>query len=134
MDRVGAEIETVLSDIRMNLTEDVCFINDSEEDISESLNMDGEIIEFIAERDEKLIEKYINGEYQKDLWITSMKNMIKKNRIFPCMMGSALQDTGIEGFINKLDNLTFTGYSDEREFGGFIYKIRHDGQEIGSLI
>lgn len=124
MDRTGANAEAVLKEISLNLTKDVCFI-------TESFNrgeISSEIIEFIAERDEILFEKYLENNYEKDQWINSMKNMIKENKIFPCLSGSALMDIGIESFLETLDLLTFTEYSDKEEFSGLIYKIRHDEQ------
>lgn len=124
IDRVGASIENVLKEIRLSLTKDVCFITDSfnGEEMSE------ELIEFIAEHDDELFEKYLEEGYEKDLWIGCMKSMIKENKIFPCLSGSALQDIGISNFLEKLDMLTFTTYSDEEEFSGLVYKIRYDEQ------
>ncbi|MBC2578734.1 translation factor GTPase family protein [Clostridium sp. DJ247] len=123
-DRTGADVQAVLEEIRWNLTKDVCFI-------TESFNVGeivGELIEFIAERDDVLFEKYLEQGYEKDLWLNSMKKMIKENKIFPCVSGSALQDVGIESFLEKLDMLTFTEYCDDEEFSGLIYKIRHNEQ------
>ena len=90
--------------------------------------MSSELIEFIAERDDVLFEKYLEDGYEKDLWLNSMKKMIKESKIFPCVSGSALQDVGIESFLEKLDILTFVEYCDEEEFSGLVYKIRHDDQ------
>lgn len=124
MDRIGANIEAILEEISLNLTKEVCFITESFNKGEMSL----ELIEFIAERDEALFEKYLEEGYEKDLWLNSMKKMIKENKIFPCLSGSALQDAGIDSFLEKLDMLTFTEYCDEEEFSGLVYKIRHDEQ------
>lgn len=123
-DRVGASVEGTLNEIRLNLTKDVCFITES----FDRGEMKADLIEFIAEQDDVLFEKYIEEGYEKDLWIDSMKNMVKENRIFPCLSGSALQDIGIDSFLEKLDMLTFTEYCDEEEFSGRVYKIRYDEQ------
>lgn len=123
-DRTGADINSAVHDIKSCLTEDLFLLTD---DLNKE-NINGEIIEFIAEHDDNLLERYINGEYEKQLWLNSMKSMIKENKIFPCMSGSALQDIGIESFIANLDMLTYTDYSSEDHFGGFVYKIRHDKQ------
>lgn len=118
MDRVGADVNRVLKEIKENLTEEVFFID--------SINFSDEVIEFIAEKDEKLLEVYFNDGYKKDLWISSMKKLIKKNKIFPCMSGTALQDKGIEEFLEVFDTLSFTDYDKSEAFSGIIYKIRHD--------
>ncbi|WP_027623789.1 GTP-binding protein [Clostridium lundense] len=124
IDRDGASVENVIKEIRSNLTKDICFITES----FNAEDMDEEIIEFIAEHDELLLERYLEEGYEKDLWTSFMKNMIKENKIFPCLSGSALQDVGIDVFLEKLDMLTFTEYCDEEEFSGLVYKIHHDEQ------
>lgn len=121
-DRVGADIEGTLKEIRQDLTGDVC-------DITESLNDDGmkeELIEFIAERDEELFDMYMDGKFDESLWLRRMAGMIKQNKIFPCAWGSALQDRGIKDFFDKVDTLTYTDYSNDGPFAGKVYKIRHD--------
>jgi len=122
VDRVGANVEAVLEEIRLNLTENVC-------DITESFDkgkMKEGLIEFIAERDEILLERYMNEVYDEDLWIDAMKTMIIENEIFTCSSGSALQDIGIIEFLDKLDKLTVTDYKDTGSFSGLVYKIRYD--------
>ena len=124
IDRDLANAENVLEEIRSTLSKDVCFITES----FQNGEMSSELIEFIAERDELLFEKYLEQGYEKYLWLNSMKRMVKDNRIFPCLSGSALQDIGIDSFLEKLDMLTYTEYSDEGEFSGKVYKIRYDEQ------
>ncbi|MCT4620193.1 MAG: TetM/TetW/TetO/TetS family tetracycline resistance ribosomal protection protein [Marinisporobacter sp.] len=122
IDRVGADVERVLEEILLNLTEDICLITES----FDQGEMKEELIEFIAERDEFLLEKYMEDDYDKDLWLKKLKDMIKENKIFPCGSGSALQDVGIIGFLDQLDRLTVTDYCEEGPFSGKVYKIRHD--------
>ncbi|WP_434297738.1 GTP-binding protein [Clostridium sporogenes] len=124
IDRAGANAENVIEDIKLNFTKKVCFID-------KPLNSDElspEIIEFIAEQDEYLLEKYLEDNYEKDLWLKSMKKLIKKSELFPCFIGSALQDIGIEYFLENLHVLTYTEYNEEEKFSGRVYKIRHDEQ------
>jgi ribosomal protection tetracycline resistance protein len=122
IDRVGADAERVIGDIRINLTQDACDITDS---LKEG-EMQTELIEFIAERDESLLEKYMEDGYHYEFWLKAMKLMIKENMLFPCCSGSALQDIGVADFLEKLDALTFTEYDDNLPFAGRVYKIRHD--------
>ena len=116
LDRIGADLE---NEIKENLTKNICYI-DSITNIKEDL------IEFIAERDEELLEKYFNGEYNNELWINKLRSLIKEESIFPCFAGSALQDEGILEFLNSLEELTFTNYNEYEGFSGIVYKIRHD--------
>lgn len=122
IDRVGANAQGVLEDIRLNLTADVCDITDS---LKEE-EMNTELVEFIAERDEILLERYMEDGFDYELWLKAMKLMIKENKLFPCCSGSALQDIGVADFFEKLDALTFTEYDESLPFAGRVYKIRHD--------
>jgi len=122
VDRDIADTEKVLDDIRKNLSLDAFDITDS----FNNYEMNEELREFLAERDEQLFEKYIEGSYDKDFWLKAMISLIRKNRFFPCCRGSALQDTGIIEFLDKFDKLTITDYIDEESFSGRAYKITHD--------
>ena len=119
LDRTGADLENVINEIKANLTENICYI----ESITE---IKEELIEFIAERDEELLEIYFNGKYNKELWIKKLRCLIKEGNIFPCFAGSALQDEGISEFLNSLEELTVTNYNENEEFSGIVYKVRHD--------
>ena len=55
--------------------------------------------------------------------------MISKNKIFACSSGSALKDVGVIEFFHKLDQLTETDYSDQKNFAGQVFKIRYDESE-----
>lgn len=121
-DRVGADVQKVIEEIRSNLTDDVF-------DITESFKagvMKEDLIEFIAERNESLLDFYMEKGYQNALWLKAFQEMIKEGRIFPCACGSALQDIGIESFLEKLDQLSVTDYRNDEPFSGRVYKIRHD--------
>jgi ribosomal protection tetracycline resistance protein len=83
-------------------------------------------MEFLAERDEELMEAYLEGSYDQEQWLKAMRRMIRERRIFPCARGSALKDIGIIDFLDKLDLMTVTDYPQEGPFAGRIYKIRHD--------
>jgi ribosomal protection tetracycline resistance protein len=121
-DREGTNTTSVLNDIFVNLSKDVI-------DITTSFNdgdMCEDLIEFIAERDEVLLETYMDSGYDKELWINKLKSMIRQNEIFACSSGSALKDIGVIEFFEKLDLLTETAYDDFGDFAAQVYKIRHD--------
>jgi ribosomal protection tetracycline resistance protein len=121
-DRVGANVKRVIEEIQTNLSEDICDITESFTDGE----MREELVEFIAERDEVLLDTYMEKGYQKDLWLKTMKEMVRENKLFPCCSGSALLDLGIEAFLKKLNQLTETHYTKIESFAGRVYKIRHD--------
>lgn len=122
IDRTGADVERVMDEIRAELSKDIF---DVTEDFNEGAMSEG-LIEFIAERDEALLEQYVNGGYENNLWLSVMIKLIKKNKIFPCASGSALQDIGVAAFLEKMDKLTVTHYSSDEPFSGRIYKVKHD--------
>ena len=64
--------------------------------------------------------------YEKDLWLNTMKDLIKDNKVFPCASGSALQDIGVVEFLDKFHQLTETHYTSDEAFSGRVYKVRHD--------
>ena len=119
MDRIGADLDKVLEEIKVSFTKDICYVKDI-------YNMDEELIEFISERNEELLEKYFSGNYEVNLWIEEMKKLIKNNLFFPCFSGSALQDEGIKEFLEIFHELTYTNYNVESEFSGRVHKVRYD--------
>lgn len=116
-DYEGTDAASVLEEIRTNLSGDVCNL---------TTLFDEELIEFIAERDEELLDKYMDTGFDQELWLNKMKTMIKENKIFACASGSALKDIGIFEFLEKLDVLTETSYNPLKNFEAKVYKIRHD--------
>lgn len=121
-DRVGADVDKVLAEIRTELGANACLITGS---LHEGVMVE-ELVEFIAEHDEQLLELYMDDVYDKQLWLETMINLIKRNIIYPCACGSALQDSGIIEFLDNLHQLTKTDYEGNDDFSGRVYKIRHD--------
>ncbi|WP_042273869.1 GTP-binding protein [[Clostridium] dakarense] len=126
IDREGANVDEVIKDIKDSLTADVIDINENFILNKNNADLNEELIEFIAERDDSLFEKYLNDRYNLDLWIDNLKDMIKNTKIYPLLKGSALNDIGILEFIEKLDFLTYTSYKDNDKFIGKVYKVKHD--------
>ncbi|MGG7142725.1 GTP-binding protein [Clostridium nigeriense] len=119
MDRTGASLEKIIKKIRENLTNDLCYI-------SKLNDLDDKLIEFVSERDDVLLERYFNGDYNEKDWIISLKTLIKEGKIFPCFSGSALQDEGIDKFLSIFNELTISNYNEEIDFSGRVYKIKYD--------
>ncbi|NFV11748.1 TetM/TetW/TetO/TetS family tetracycline resistance ribosomal protection protein [Clostridium sporogenes] len=124
IDRVGVNTQNVIEEIKFNFTKKTFLVDES----LSNEELTPEIVEFIAEQDEYLLEKYLDDKYDKELWLNSMKKLIKSSKVFPCFIGSALQDIGIEDLLENLHILTYTEYNEEEKFSGRVYKIRHDEQ------
>lgn len=124
-DRLGADVHQVVLDIQTNFTKEVCNLTDT---LFEDGEMSEELVEFIAGRDEALLDHYMEHGYSRDLWLSTMQRLIQNSQIFPYACGSALQGIGINSFLQKLDQLTVTNYSSAEPFAGRVYRIRHDEQ------
>lgn len=122
IDRVGADVNKVIKDIQLNLTKDVCTITDS----FTNGEMNEELVEFVAERSDVLLEHYMEHGYNHELWLNTFQEMIHDQNIIPLAYGSALQGVGVEEFLEQLDLLTVTDYRSLDPFAGRVYKIRHD--------
>ncbi|MEQ2467911.1 translation factor GTPase family protein [Niallia hominis] len=121
VDRTGADVERVLTEIRSQFTTEVFDISSFD-----GSNMSEELIEFMAERDEELLDYYMDKGSQPTLWIDKMQEMIRSSRLYPCGYGSALQDIGVKEFFHCFDHLTTTLYKKDEPFSGRVYKIRYD--------
>lgn len=128
LDRTGADKNRVIKEIERELTNDVFYIDSNVINTSKgnSINLSEGIIEFISEYDDKLLESYLEGNYNDDLWMKTFKLLINESKVFPCFGGSALQDEGIVEFLSALDELTFSEFDENSAFSGRVYKIRHD--------
>ncbi|MBY0121796.1 translation factor GTPase family protein [Bacillus sp. S/N-304-OC-R1] len=121
-DRTGADVDRVLEEIRSNLSANACNIFES----LASEVMNEELIEFIAERDEALLEHYMEEGYEPKLWFNAMQSLVQSSQIYPCSSGSALQDIGVKEFLEQLELLTITNFSNHEPFAGRVYKVRYE--------
>lgn len=122
IDIENCSIDEAIDDIKNNLDQNVIDITDEfkSEDFSENL------IEFIAERDENLMDVYFDSGYDKDLWTKNLIKMIKDCDLYPIFTGSALNDIGIENFIEGFDKLTVTDYNEDGEFLAQVSNIKYE--------
>ncbi|WLV24903.1 TetM/TetW/TetO/TetS family tetracycline resistance ribosomal protection protein [Aciduricibacillus chroicocephali] len=122
MDRETADFEAMLAELQSQLSQDICDINSGLQDGM----MTEELAEWIAERDELLMEKYFDNGYEKGLWHSTMRKLVQGGTVFPCAAGSALKDEGVLDFLDNLDLLTETIYDPAADFSAHIYKVRYD--------
>lgn len=121
IDREGADLISIEKEIKNSLSKDVCFLK-----CDDLGNINEEVIEFIAERDENLLEAYLEEGYNEDLWREKLKVLIKKNKIFITTKGAALLDLGVKEFIDIFHKLTFTNYEEKDKFSARVLKIKYD--------
>lgn len=124
-DLATADVEGTMADIREKLTGDA-FLLDGPGDLEE---LSEALVEFAAERDEELMEDYLEGKAITGERLTRvLTELIRNRKAFVCMKGSARDGTGIAGFLEVFHRLTRTGYREDGPFLGLVYKIRHDGR------
>lgn len=122
MDREEASKEKILKDIQTYLSANAFYLPSTymKEEMEDGL------IEWIAERDDQLLQTYLSDGYDASLWHATLKQQIKSGEWFPCFAGSALHDRGIHECFDQLDQLSETKYDEQAPFAGRVYKIRHD--------
>lgn len=119
MDRDISYRDDINLNIKENLSKDIF-------DFTRELdnNMSEELIEFIAEKDEELLERFLEDNYDYDLWFNKLKYLFNSCYIYPCVFGSALYDENIDILLEILDKLSDTNYDDNKNFTGKVYKIK----------
>jgi len=137
LDRIGADFYKTYDDIYNNFTKDICIFskpNDKYKDAFSSIiplfndnKFDTSIVDFLAERNDSLLEKYLNDE---KINYTELDDIIKTQfsscNIFPCICGSGLKNIGIDLFLHFVDKFLVTYYPSQNDFGAVVYKITHD--------
>lgn len=135
LDRTGADFNNVYRDICINFTNNICmFTKPNDEEIFSSVlplfdenHFNSNIIEFLSERDDFLLEKYLNDEELSHSELSD--NIIKQFstcNIFPCFCGSGLKNIGIDYLLHYIDQFLCTNYCSNDDFGALVYKIKHD--------
>lgn len=120
-----ADIEEIFAQIKRELNPNAVFIKDIE-NIYQALG------EFLAERDEEVLELYLENKLDNNKIKEKISLMIKNRQCLPVMSGSALKDIGIDEFLKVFDMLSYTEYDENEAFIGKVFKIRHD--ESGNRI
>lgn len=120
-DREGADPARVRAEIARKLTDDLV-------DFTGYGEGDGPWVEELAQRDEILLETYLDTGYDVGVWRDAAVRSIRSRHVFPCFSGSALLDQGVEAFWKAFDSLTQTDYAGEEgaPLSGRVYKVRHD--------
>ncbi|WNS45375.1 TetM/TetW/TetO/TetS family tetracycline resistance ribosomal protection protein [Paenibacillus sp. MMS20-IR301] len=120
-DRTGANPLRVLDEIRQLLSKDALLLPPNPEEA-----LGEELKSFIAERDDSLLEAFLEGDLTDAATWSALTAMVKRAEIFPCLQGSALLDQGVDEFLEYLDKLAYTEYDYQQPFAGRVYKVRHD--------
>lgn len=119
-DREGADIDKVMQAIQQELSPNALLLTDG---------IDATVKEWLAERDETLMELFFNGELTDEQSLVGLRQLVQNGQAIVCMSGSALKDEGILDFFNAVDTLTTTEFNNNAKFGATVFKILHDQQQ-----
>lgn len=93
-DKPDAKTDPVLKDIQEIFSKSAIFINDLK---SSSL------IEAVAESDDKLLEKYLEGAvFSEDEITSALRKAVLECKVFPVFTGAALEDKGIKEILDAI--------------------------------
>jgi small GTP-binding protein len=122
-DRRGADAGKVTAELKNNFNQNI-FLSAQQQ--NENLSM--ELIEFAAERNEKLLNLYLKEVIKEEIFLEEIKKMIKDREIFTAGAGSALNDQGVKEFFDQLALFTESFYQidDGRNLKALLYKVSHD--------
>lgn len=132
-DRETANAAAVMVDLQESLSADCFDLGQIDNDGT----MSEELAEWLAERDDSLLDRYLESGYDADYWMKTLKLLVQNGKVFPSGQGSALKDIGIDSFFSTFVTLIDRPETDNdsKPFTASVYKIRHDenGQRITFL-
>lgn len=144
MDRVGADPETLLSEIHKFLSPDIVPVQlplgrgqefTGAIELLEDVPMDVagakariRLFEHLAERDETLLESYLNGDAISLVkWRSCAVESAKAAKLFPLVYGAAAKGIGIEALLDAMIHyLPLAGGDAEAPLSGIVFKIERD--------
>ena len=90
-----------------------------------TLDSTPEFYENVSSLDERLMEKYFDGEMPKR---DDIAMAIRRCNVFPCLFGSALKLDGVKRLIDTVDEYILGVEYPTSIFGAKVYKITRDSQ------
>ena len=143
VDRAGADTETVVGEIRKELTNEIAIMQIVENEGNNNVDICNQasetsltdtFIEDIINNDELLMDRYLNNEVLNNTDIkSSLKKQIYNKSIFPIFFGSAKFDIGITELMDAIaDYMPIAKGDPLKPLSGVVYKIEHD-KKIGRI-
>ena len=131
-DRLGANPKQVLADIQSEFTP---FAYDFDGVVLDSLSQ--EIVETLCEKDDELLEAYLNGSVESSKITEALHSQFAKCEIYPVLQGSAISGVGVAELLDLIteicpDATPPHSQSQSNEVSGVIFKIEHNKQ-LGRL-
>jgi ribosomal protection tetracycline resistance protein len=137
IDRVGSDIELVSQELTKELQANFIQLHQVENEASDKAtiisewnteNKNEQIIEAIANVDEEILEKYLDGiNISFDQLNKHLKLAILSNKIYPILCGSAKNNIGIRELLDfSIEFLPSPKASTSEGISALVYKIEYD--------
>ena len=137
IDRAGADVELVVKEIKKELTEKLAILYDVSNEASNDAdivsvwnneNKSEQIIEAIANSDEKILEKYLE---EQEISFSELEkaliNAIYQCNLYPVLLGSAKNSIGVKELLDAIINYLPGANADEsKPLSALVYRITHD--------
>lgn len=145
IDRLGADTESVLDEIRNDLSRTIVVLQESKNDgegekvevIScwNEQQTNDQIIESIANVNDTILDKYLNDEtvlFQE--LDEALRLAVSDFRLLPIMMGSAKNMVGIRAFLDALVTYMPSAKGcEENPFSAIVFRVDHD-KKLGKVV
>ena len=118
IDREGADVSVVMQALQKEFSPNILLVNNL-----------ADAAEFVAERNERLLDKFMEEALTDEEIVHALQHHIKQEEAFIAMQGAALKSIGVMEFFNILHQLTTTTYEESAPFEADVVKIRHDGEQ-----
>ena len=124
IDRAGADAEKVFGDIKEKFSQSAVLFSGAN---IENGIFTQEIEEAVAENDDVLLEKYLDGNLSAKEVCESLNKLFFSCKIYPVLSGSAMFGKGIENLIDLIINICPAENGDvtKEEMSGVVFKIEH---------
>jgi len=144
IDRIGADTQKVLTEIRNELSENIVVLQQSNNDGEAEAtilsrwnkeNITEEITESIANQNDVILEKYLDDQKLTfDELDNELKSATGKFRLLPILMGAAKNLVGVKELLDAIVSYMPKAIGkDENPFSALVFRIDYD-KKLGKIV
>jgi len=128
IDRIGANVQSVISGIKERLTNELCQVYSAQNEGSNNVYIEkSDITEEMAGRDETLFDTYLKGNATNDEAYKLARKLVGEGLLHPVLCGSAMHDIGIKELLNSIEDfIPSSSGNPESQLAGIVFKVEHD--------
>lgn len=135
IDRMGSDALGICAEVQRVFSLDAVLVNGVENEGGDEAvvaeltpKQYGELTEQVAEQDDALLERYLEGEaLEREVVEAGLAQATRARRLFPVLCGAAKNRVGIEALLDAIvDYLPAANTDCERPVSGVVFRIDHD--------